>query len=90
MKSKKWKGSKSVLPLLLSVMMIVEPLGPAITVRAEEMVPPAIEAEIDEQEENVNVEETLPDSEEVRKRPITRRRMTQNRTLIIRKLKRIR
>ena len=66
MKSKKWKGSKSVLPLLLSVMMIVEPLGPAITVRAEEMVPPAIEAEIDEQEENVNVEETLPDSEEVK------------------------
>ena len=64
MKSKKWKGSKSVLPLLLSAMLVVEPLGSAITVHAEEMVP-AVEAGIDEQEENVNVGETILDSGEV-------------------------
>ena len=65
MKRKKWKGSKSVFPLLLSAMMVVEPLGPAITVHAEELASPAVVTEIDEQEENTNGEEIIPDSEEV-------------------------
>lgn len=62
MRSKKWKRSKSVLPLLLSAMMVVEPLGTAITVHAEEIAPPVIAEE--PEQESVNVEETLPDSEE--------------------------
>lgn len=63
MRSKKWKGSKSVLPLLLSAMMVVEPFGMAITVHAEEIAPSTITEEL-EQEESVNTEENLPDSEE--------------------------
>lgn len=63
MRSKKWKGSKSVLPLLLSAMMVVEPFGTAVTVHAEEIAPPTITEEL-EQEESVNTEEPLPDSKE--------------------------
>ena len=43
MKGKKWKGSKSILTLLLSAMMIVEPFGTALTVHAEQITPQAIE-----------------------------------------------
>lgn len=37
MRKKKWKRSKSVLPLLLSAILLVEPLGTTTTVYAEEM-----------------------------------------------------
>lgn len=63
MRSKKWKGSKSVVSLLLSAMMVVEPFGTAITVHAEEVAPPAIVEEL-EQEESADAEKILPDSEE--------------------------
>ena len=63
MKGKKWKGSKSILPLLLSAMMIVEPFGTALTVHAEEITPPAI-AEESESEVATEIEETLPNNEE--------------------------
>lgn len=63
MKGKKWKGSKSILTLLLSAMMIVEPFGTALTVHAEEITPPAI-AEESESEVATEIEETLPNNEE--------------------------
>ena len=39
MRKKKWKKSRAILPLLLSAMMIVEPIGMANTVYAEEVTP---------------------------------------------------
>ena len=63
MRRKKWRGSKSVLPLLLSAMMVVEPLGSAITVHAEEIAPLTMAEEL-EQEESTSEEEVLPDSGE--------------------------
>lgn len=65
MRRRKWKGSKAVLPLLLSALMVVEPLGTAATVYAEEITPPPIVEEA-EQEENISVEENLPDDEEIK------------------------
>lgn len=63
MRRKKWRGSKSVLPLLLSAMMVVEPLGSAITVHAEEIAPLTMTEEL-EQEESTSEGEALPDSGE--------------------------
>lgn len=63
MRRKKWRGSKSVLPLLLSAMMVVEPLGSAITVHAEEIAPLTMAEEL-EREESTSEGEALPDSGE--------------------------
>lgn len=60
---KKWKKGKSVLPLLLSAVLVVEPFGTAATVYAEELNVPAVTEE-PVQEENTDVDEDLPESGE--------------------------
>lgn len=57
---KKWKGSKAILPLLLSAMMVVEPIGTVTTVHAEEMTPSTV-IENQEQDENAVEDESLVD-----------------------------
>lgn len=47
---RKWKGSRVILPVLLSVIMAVEPVGAVATVHAEEIVEPIETAEQDQGE----------------------------------------
>lgn len=60
MRKKKWKKSRAILPLLLSAMMIVEPIGMANTVYAAEVAPitETIGSEQDEELEKDLVEGT--------------------------------
>lgn len=67
MRKKKWKKSRAILPLLLSAIMIVEPVGMANTVYAEEVAPitetidseqdSAVDTEENEQETNDEVKD---------------------------------
>ena len=61
MKRKKWKGSKAILPLLLSAMMVVEPIGTVTTVHAEEMSPSTV-IESQGQDEDAVEDESLVDN----------------------------
>ena len=63
MERKKWKKGKSVLPLLLSAILIAEPLATSATVYAEELGV-SIATEEPEQAESTGAEESHPDSEE--------------------------
>lgn len=58
MRKKRWKKSRAILPLLLSAIMIVEPLGTATTVYAGELAPmtETIGSEQDEELEKDSVE----------------------------------
>ncbi len=60
MRRKKWKKGRTILPLLLSAILIAEPLATTATVYAEEL--DATEGM--EQKEDLGEEETLPDSGE--------------------------
>lgn len=62
-KRKKWKGSKRILPLLLSAIMIVEPFGTAATVYATENMPTAAEEDTAEQE-SADMESGIADETE--------------------------
>lgn len=62
-KRKKWKGSKTVLSLLLSAMMIVEPFGTAAAVYAAEDTPATVEEDM-VQQESEGVENTIADETE--------------------------
>lgn len=66
MRRKKWKKSKSVLPLLLSAILFTEPLGTAATVYAQETGVTAVAEEIQQGEDEQNTknqEGDIPDSE---------------------------
>lgn len=60
MRKNKWKKNKVILPLLLSALMVVEPIGAATTVHAEEITPltETISTEQDEELEKDSVEGT--------------------------------
>lgn len=60
MRKNKWKKNKVILPLLLSALMVVEPIGAATTVHAEEITPltETISAKQDEELEKDSVEGT--------------------------------
>lgn len=67
MRKKKWKKSRAILPLLLSAMMIVEPVGMANTVYAEEVAPitETIGSEQDEELEKDIAEGTEEKEQEI-------------------------
>lgn len=62
MKRKQRKGSKALLSLLLSAVLVLEPLGTAITVRAEEGGGLTVQTETGQQEDAEQVQEQ-PDGE---------------------------
>lgn len=62
MKRKQRKGSKALLSLLLSAVLVLEPLGTAITVRAEEGDGMTVQTETGQQEDAEQVQEQ-PDGE---------------------------
>lgn len=61
---KKWKRNKVILPLLLSAIMVVEPVATATTVYAEESEPTIIVTEVEETEDTDAVETPVDGTEE--------------------------
>lgn len=66
-RKKKWKGSKTILSLLLSAMMIAEPFGAAATVYAEEITPQTVEEDTARQESEGTDDSFAAETEGVKK-----------------------
>ena len=60
---KKWKRNKTILPLLLSAIMVIEPAAAASTVYAEENEPTIIVTEVEETEDTDAVETPVDGTE---------------------------
>lgn len=65
-RKKKWKGSKTILSLLLSAMMIAEPFGAAATVYAEEITPQTVEEDTARQESESSDDSLATETEGVK------------------------
>lgn len=64
MRKKKWKRSKSVLPLLLSAILLVEPLGTTATVYAKEMDTLVVTEETEQEEDGSEAVNSLIQDED--------------------------